>query len=140
MSERKRSPEEILRDIEEAEIDDAAEQALAMTPEERRKEFEAAGFDLRDIHAKADAWHARMRRVAGEDAGGRLGEDGGRKSLHPRVTRERVVLVVAAVAVAAIFVAFLLFPWLARNEPQAAAPRESPSRSAGAIDASALEQ
>ena len=77
MSQRKRGPEEILRDIEESDVEDAADRALAMTREERRKELEVAGVDLSKLHAKADAWHARMQRVAREDGGGRLGEDGG---------------------------------------------------------------
>jgi hypothetical protein len=77
MSKTKRSPEDILRDIEESAVEDAADRALSTTREERRKELEVGGVDLNKLHAKADAWHARMQRVAREDGGGRLGEEGG---------------------------------------------------------------
>jgi hypothetical protein len=57
-----RSPEDILSDIEESEHERAADEALAMSPEQRRAALEAAGFDMREVHAKADALHARARR------------------------------------------------------------------------------
>jgi hypothetical protein len=61
----KRSPEEILQAIEDApledELDAEAERILAMTPEERRRELEAAGVDLGEVEAAADAVHARMQ-------------------------------------------------------------------------------
>ena len=53
-----------------------------------------------------------------------------RKSLHPRLTRERVVFGVAAVAVAVIFVGFMLFPRQKRNELRTGAPRQSRAKSA----------
>lgn len=62
MEKKRRSPEEILEDIESAPIDDAAEQVLAMTAEERRRELAQAGVGERDIEAGVDAVLARMQR------------------------------------------------------------------------------
>ena len=45
-----------LRSIEEPTLDEEIEGVLAMTPEQRRAELEAAGFDMKELHAKADAW------------------------------------------------------------------------------------
>ncbi len=59
----KLSPEEILRSIEETSIDDEMDRALSMTDEERRAELLAAGYDLDELHAQADALH---KRIAGE--------------------------------------------------------------------------
>ena len=61
----KRSPEEILQAIEDApledELDAEMERVLAMTPEERRRELEAAGVDVGEVEAAADALHERMQ-------------------------------------------------------------------------------
>jgi hypothetical protein len=57
----KRSPEEILQAIEDAPLDDEMERVLAMTPEERRRELEAAGVDLVEVRAAADAVHEKMQ-------------------------------------------------------------------------------
>ena len=56
----KLSPEEILRSIEETSIDDEMDRALSMTDEERRAELRAAGYDLDELHAQADALHKRI--------------------------------------------------------------------------------
>ncbi|MDP9001199.1 MAG: hypothetical protein M3O46_13945, partial [Myxococcota bacterium] len=55
-----RSPEEILKAIEDAESDDAVDRVLAMSPEERRRELEASGVDVNALHATADAFYARL--------------------------------------------------------------------------------
>lgn len=41
--------------LEEEALDDEMEAVLAMTPEERRKELQEAGFDLEKVHARTDA-------------------------------------------------------------------------------------
>jgi hypothetical protein len=56
----KRTPEEILKSIEEAAVDDEIARVLAMNDEERRAELRAAGFDIDEIHAEADAFHAKL--------------------------------------------------------------------------------
>jgi hypothetical protein len=53
-----RTPEETLAAIESQAAADEMDDVLAMTPEERRRELEAAGFDLAASDAKADALHA----------------------------------------------------------------------------------
>jgi hypothetical protein len=64
----KRSPEEILRDIEDSEVDDVIERVLAMSPEDRRRELEARDVDVGALHAKADALHAQIHRSDAVDA------------------------------------------------------------------------
>ncbi len=51
----KRTPEEILRSIEESSVDDEIERVLAMSPAERDAELVAAGYDLKALDAQADA-------------------------------------------------------------------------------------
>jgi hypothetical protein len=60
----KRTPEEILQAIEDAPLDDEAERVLAMTREERERELEAAGIDLDEVDAAADAVYQRLRGAA----------------------------------------------------------------------------
>jgi hypothetical protein len=60
----KRSPEEILKDIEDSEVDDEIDRVLAMSPEERRRELEAGGVDVEGLHAKADALHGQIQHAA----------------------------------------------------------------------------
>jgi hypothetical protein len=62
-----RSPEEILKAIEDAEFDVAVEQVLAMSPEERRRELEANGVDMEALHAEADAFYARLHKDEGAE-------------------------------------------------------------------------
>jgi hypothetical protein len=56
----KRTPEEILKSIEESAVDDEIEHVLSMSDEERRAELRAAGYDIDEIHAEADAFHERL--------------------------------------------------------------------------------
>jgi aminoglycoside phosphotransferase (APT) family kinase protein len=51
----KRTYKEIWQTLEVQAIEDEIEAVLAMTPEERRRELFAAGFDLLDVRARADA-------------------------------------------------------------------------------------
>jgi hypothetical protein len=44
----------------EDEIDAEMEAVLAMTPEQRRKELETAGFDMKKVAADADALFERI--------------------------------------------------------------------------------
>jgi hypothetical protein len=99
----KRNPEDILRDIEASDVDDAIDRALSLSPEQRSKELQAAGFDIQELQAKADAWHSRLQRGA-------------------QARRRRVVMLVAAAAAAAILVGVLLPPLFLRRESEVAAP------------------
>jgi hypothetical protein len=76
----KRTPEDILSSIEDPPIDEEIERVLAMTPEERRAELAAAGIDIKELHAQADALRA--------------------KPLRPRAPRWRTAALLAAAAVA----------------------------------------
>jgi hypothetical protein len=67
----KRNPEDVLKDIEDSEVDDEIDRVLAMTPEERRKELEAAGFDINEIHAQADQLYELIQLLARKNAKGR---------------------------------------------------------------------
>jgi hypothetical protein len=61
----KRTPEEILKAIEESEVDDEVDRILAMSPEERRRSLEAAGVDISKLHGQADALHDRIQQTSG---------------------------------------------------------------------------
>jgi hypothetical protein len=52
----KRTASELWDALDEATIDAEMESVLAMTPEERRRELVAAGYDLDKVHADADAF------------------------------------------------------------------------------------
>jgi hypothetical protein len=56
----KPTPEDVLKAIEEPDPEEEMERVLAMTPEQRRAELEAAGVDIAELHAKADALHERL--------------------------------------------------------------------------------
>lgn len=56
-----RTPEEILKAIEDSAFDEEHDRVMAMTPEQRRAELQGAGFDMEELHAEADAWAARMK-------------------------------------------------------------------------------
>ena len=132
----KRSAEDILAVIESSDIDDAAERALAMTPEERRKELEAAGYTEEELAAKAAFWHERMGQPVQLVAEAR-------DASHPATSRRTatVVLLVAAVAVGAILLALLLFPRLMTPEAPVAVPSSTApvASSVGAPDAAPSE-
>ena len=83
----KRTPEEILKSIEDSEVDDEVDRILAMSPEERRRNLEAAGVDISKLHAQADALHARIQQTSG----GQVGKlsDGSETRKHANAGEER---------------------------------------------------
>jgi hypothetical protein len=60
----KRSPEDVLEDIEDSAIDDELDRVLSMSPEERRRELEEAGYDMVELHAKADALYEKIQHAS----------------------------------------------------------------------------
>lgn len=58
---RKPTADEVLRGIEESDVDDAVNRALRASPEERRKELAAAGYSAEKLDREADALYARLR-------------------------------------------------------------------------------
>ncbi len=112
----KRTPEETLAAIESQAADDEMDDVLAMTPEERRRELAAAGFDLAANDAKADALHAATQAAPTSTA-----------TVVPIRTR-RALRVVALLA--AVFAIAGLVTILARRDPNVALPHpDTPSPS-----------
>jgi histidinol dehydrogenase len=60
----KRTASELWDALEEATMDAELDAVLAMSPEERRRALEEAGFDIEKVHAQADALHAEAARQA----------------------------------------------------------------------------
>jgi hypothetical protein len=118
----KRSPEDILKDIEDAEVDDPVDRVLAMSPEERQRELEAAGFTATELDAKADALYERMQQAGVDEGKRRLEAEARARSLRPPARGGRRVLLLAAAAFAAIVLALLLFPRRASRETPMAIP------------------
>jgi hypothetical protein len=103
----KRKASEVWTALEEEDVDAEIEAALAMTPEERRRELRAAGFDLDEVHARADA----------------LGAGPARSEPIARVRTLRRVLIIAPVALAlAAGVAIVVRPYLALYDQHLTAP------------------
>jgi hypothetical protein len=92
----KPTPEEVLRSIEEPGLDEEMDRVLAMTPEQRKKELEEAGFDLAALHAEADAVYAKMQRASVETRAKELEREGRAKSVRPEARRRPLVLWLAA--------------------------------------------
>ncbi|HEY5146015.1 MAG TPA: hypothetical protein VII82_04580 [Polyangiaceae bacterium] len=59
-----RTATELWNALDEATMDAELEAVLAMSPEERRRALEEAGFDIEKVHAQADALHAEAARQA----------------------------------------------------------------------------
>lgn len=120
----KRGPDDILRDIEDSEAEEAADRALAMSPDERQKALRDAGFDLDALHARADEWHARMQRAPIDEARRRLEADAARKSLRPAPSPRRrfAVLVAAALVAIAVVIALVILPRPVSKEMPVARP------------------
>jgi hypothetical protein len=57
----KRTAKEIWDALEEATLDAEMESVLAMTPEERERELEEAGFDLEKVRAESDAFFETLQ-------------------------------------------------------------------------------
>ena len=115
----KPTPEEVLQGIEDSEVDEEVDRVLAMTPEQRQKELEAAGFDMAELHAKADAVYAKMQRAPVEAKRMELEAEARGRSLRPKARSRPVVLWVAAAATVAVGGA-LVYAMLARpsREPE----------------------
>jgi hypothetical protein len=95
----KPTPEDVLKAIEEPDPEEEMERVLAMTPEQRRKELEAAGVDMAELHAKADAFHERLVQAATTTE---TAEPVRTRSLPPKPVRRSYVSLAAAAAVVAI--------------------------------------
>jgi len=112
----RRTPEETLAAIEEQAADDEMEEVLAMTPEERRAELRAAGFDLAAGDAQADALRAAA-----------LGAPSAVTAIRPRRAWRLTMLAAASLALlAALAVAVILYnrdPTVARHRPDPPAER-----------------
>jgi hypothetical protein len=57
----KRTAKEIWDALDEATLDAEMESVLAMTPEERERELEEAGFDLEKVRAQSDAFFEKLQ-------------------------------------------------------------------------------
>ena len=104
-----RTPEEILAAIEEQAADDEMESVLAMTPEQRRDELRAAGFDLDAGDAEADKVHAAT-----------LGPASSVTAIRRR-TPLRLVMIAAA-AIALVLAAFTVMAVLVAAGETVASP------------------
>jgi hypothetical protein len=60
----KRSPKDVLEDVEHSEMDDEIDRVLSLSEDELHRELEGAGFDVGELHAKADALHEKLTRGA----------------------------------------------------------------------------
>jgi hypothetical protein len=60
----KRRPEDILKDIEDSDMDDEIDRVLSLSEDELHGELKGAGFDVDALHAKADALHAKLQQSA----------------------------------------------------------------------------
>ncbi|HEY8088175.1 MAG TPA: hypothetical protein VIF09_10030 [Polyangiaceae bacterium] len=120
---RKPTAKEILKGIEDSELDDEMERVLAATPEERKKDLEAAGFDVEELHAKADAVHEQMKRTMVEERAKELETKARVRSLRPPARQRPIVLWIAAAAAAAVAGGAL---YAALNRPPVPAPVPAP--------------
>jgi hypothetical protein len=60
----KRSAKDVLDDIEHSEMDDEIDRVLALTEDELHRELTGAGFDVDELHAKADALYEKLQQGA----------------------------------------------------------------------------
>ena len=77
-----------------------------MTPEQRRAELEAAGFDMKEVHAKADAFAEELKKTAPETPEATTEQTPAPRAATPRATakprrRPMAAIVAAGVTVAA---------------------------------------
>jgi hypothetical protein len=98
----KPTPEEVLKAIEEPDPDEEMERVMAMTPEQRRADLEAAGVDMKELHAKADAMHERLVQAAAEAKAGGTAEEPRLRSLPPKPPRRSIVNLAAAASLVAV--------------------------------------
>jgi hypothetical protein len=130
----KPTPEEVLRAIEDSELDEESDRIAKMTPEEIRRDLQDAGFDLAEVHAKADALHERMQRGSIEARVKELETEGRKRSLRPGKRRRPIVLWVAAAATVAVGGGGVIYA-VVRGTPQApSTPPEVPTTTAPPVD------
>jgi hypothetical protein len=115
----KRTASEVWAALEEQDVDAEMEAVLAMTPEERRSELRAAGFDLDKVHAQADALGAAPARS------GRV------RVLRP--LRRRLMVAVPVAAALAAGVALTVGPYLGSEIVTAHRPVDDSVVRAGAL-------
>jgi len=125
----KRSPEEILQAIEDAPLDDEMDRVLAMTPEERRRELAAAGVDLGEVQAAADAAYEKMQAAEAEPRSAAWPEVEAPVVPIARARRwQRAVWLAAAATVVLIFGAIgatvgpAIVAWWNRSKPEPIQP------------------
>jgi hypothetical protein len=118
----KRTASELLNDLEGAAVKAELDSVLALTPEERRRELQAAGFDLETVHAKSDALFASIASAPVT-------------VLRPKRPRLAVVLPVGLALAAAV--ALVIKAALPEPVPTAIPPDDTPAYRAGAMRADA---
>jgi hypothetical protein len=137
-----RKPEDILSDIDASEAEEAADRALAMTPEERSAKLAEAGITPEDVAAGGDAWQERMQRAAVDEARRQAEVAARDQATAPRRPMTWSIPIAAALAVAAIVVvAFALRSGsegpVATPSPTGAGP--SPTMGAGTVEAGVVD-
>jgi hypothetical protein len=122
----KRTPEETLKAIEDADVDDEIARVLAMSEADRQAELRAAGYDIDEIHAEADALHARLFGSAAEtkEKPGYLAAPAAAKLPAVRQPRPRALFFLAAALSAVVSVAVSI-PTAVVVARHVAAPAES---------------
>lgn len=118
----KRKADEVLGDIEGSETEEAADKALSMTADERRKALEAADVRVDEVHAQADAWRERAQRGSVEEAREQPEAQARPKVRRPDEGRRRTWFLGAAATIMAVGVALVLRPRGAGDDTPAATP------------------
>jgi len=90
-----RTPEEILKSVEQASVDEEIERVLSMTEEERRVELRAAGYDPKEPYAVAAAVREMPPRPSVESGANPSEKGKAAPSLRP-LPRPRTLLLLAA--------------------------------------------
>jgi hypothetical protein len=99
-----RKPKDILSDIEASDAEEAADRALAMTPEQRAAKLAEAGITAEDVATTGDAWHERMQRAAVDEARRKAEVAARDQATAPRRPSAWYIPLAAALAAAAIVV------------------------------------
>jgi hypothetical protein len=123
----KRTDRQVWAALEEDALDAEMDAVLAMTPEERRRELKAAGFDLDKVHAQADA------------IGAELAPQAAAKPMQParmtimRPKRRRMVIIVPVVIALAAGIAVVVSPYVTDQGVSAHRPDDTPIERARAL-------
>jgi hypothetical protein len=129
MTTKKRTPEEVLAAIEKwGEEDDDAdiERVLAMTPEQRAAELKAAGLDLKELDAQADAIRERLARASGGEPREPPRPAAPVRELRPPAPPRSVLLLAAAVAAAVSLAVSVPTALIVARSAAPAAPPQRP--------------